>query len=98
MEHTQFSKESTGEKSLIGTMLAHHVKIHFIYIGLFIDIRSMRDNELHGSGLRLVNTKGEVQLSIKRTASGSANVKCHIFILSDAQFNIVNRELESVTC
>ena len=62
---------------------------------LFIDLRSMKENNLHGSGLRLVNTKEGVQLSIKRNTSG--NVKCNIFILSDAQINIVNKELESVT-
>ena len=65
---------------------------------LFIDLRSMRDDDLHGSGLRLVNTKEEVQLAINRRASGSGNVKCHNFILSDAQLNIINRKLESVTC
>ena len=64
---------------------------------LFIDLRSMKENNLHGSGLRLVNTKEGVQLTIKRNASGSGNAKCHIFILSDAQLNIVNKELESVT-
>ena len=63
---------------------------------LFIDLRSMKENNLHGSGLRLVNTKG-VQFSIKRNTSGSGNAKCNIFILSDAQINIVNKELESVT-
>ena len=64
---------------------------------LFIDLRSMRVNHLHGSGLRVMNTKEGVQLAIKRKASGSGNVKCHIFILSDAQLNIVDREVESVT-
>ena len=64
--------------------------------GLFIDPRSMKENDLRGSGLRLVNMKG-VQPAINRKASGSGNVKCHIFILSDAQLNIINRELESVT-
>ena len=52
---------------------------------LFIDLRSMKDNDLHGSGMRLVNTKDGVHLSISRTASGSGNAKCHIFILADAQ-------------
>ena len=64
---------------------------------LFIDLRSMKENNLHGSGLRLVNTKEGVQLSIKRNTSGSGNAKCNIFIFSDAQINIVNKELESVT-
>ena len=63
---------------------------------LFIDLRSMKDNELHGSGLRLVNTKEGVQLTLNRKTSGFGEAKCHIFILSDAQLNIVNRELESV--
>ena len=62
---------------------------------LFIDLR--KENNLHGSGLRLVNTKEGVQLSIKRNTSGSGNAKCYIFILSYAQINIVNKELESVT-
>ena len=64
--------------------------------GLFIDLRSMEDTKLHGSGLRLVNTKDGVQLEIERTASGSGAMKCHIFIISDAQFSIMNNELESV--
>ena len=35
---------------------------------LFIDLRSMKDNDLHGSELRLVNTKDRVQLKINRKA------------------------------
>ena len=61
---------------------------------LFVDLRSMGENQLHSSGLRLVKTKCGVQLTIN---SGFGNVKCNIFILSDVQFNIVNKELESVT-
>ena len=38
-----------------------------------------------------------VQLAIDRKASVSGKMKCHIFILSDAQLNIINREFESVT-
>ena len=47
----------------------------------------MRDNDLHGSGLRLVNREEGIQLAIDRKASGSGNVKCYIFILSDAQLS-----------
>ena len=64
--------------------------------GFFIDLRSMADHDLHGSGFRLVNTKDGVQLAIERKTSGSGSVKCHIFIISDAQFKILNKELESV--
>ena len=41
---------------------------------LFVDLRSMKENNLRGSGLRLVNTKEGVQLSIKRNTSGLACV------------------------
>lgn len=64
--------------------------------GLFIDLRSMSDNKMHGSGLRLVNTKDGVNLEIQRTTSGSGNVKCYIFAIADAQFSIANKELQSV--
>ena len=65
--------------------------------GLFIDLRSLRDNDLQRSGLKLVDTK-RVQLKINRNASGSRTVKHHILILSNAQLNIIKRELESIKC
>jgi len=64
--------------------------------GLVIDMRSMADQSMHGSGKRLVNTTDGVQLEIERKAEGSANVNCHIFVISDSQFNILHRQLESV--
>ena len=64
--------------------------------GLLIDLRSMASQEMHGSGTRLVNTTDGDQLEIKRsTEKGPYN--CHIFVISDAQFNIMNRQLDSVT-
>ena len=64
--------------------------------GLLIDLRSMRDQSLHGSGTRLVNTKDGVQLELERKASGSGDVKCHVFVISDSQMNIQGQQLESV--
>ena len=57
----------------------------------------MKNNNLHSSGLTLVNKKEGIQLVNNRKVSDSGNVKCYIFILSDALLNIINRELESVT-
>ena len=45
--------------------------------GMFIDLRSMVDRKMYGSGHRLLSTKDGVQL-----------VKCYIFIISDAQFTV----------
>ena len=64
--------------------------------GLLIDLRSMASQEMHGSGTHLVNTTDGVQLEIERS-TGKGPFNCHIFIISDAQFNIQNRQLDSVT-
>ena len=63
--------------------------------GLLIDLRSMASQEMHGSGTRLVNSTDGVQLEIKR-ATGKGPFNCHIFVISDAQFNIQNRQVQNV--
>jgi len=64
--------------------------------GLVIDMRSMADQSMHGSGTRIVNSTDGVQLEIERKAEGSGDMKCHVFVISDSQFNIMDRQLESV--
>ena len=63
--------------------------------GLLIDLRSTASQEMHGSGTRLVNTTDGVQLEIKRT-TGKGPFNCHVFVISDAQMNIQNRQFDSV--
>ena len=62
--------------------------------GLMIDLRSMDSQEMHGSGTRLVNTTDGVQLEIERDAKGSGTVNCHVFVIADSQFNIMNRQMQ----
>ena len=38
----------------------------------------------------------EVQLEIERDGSGSGNVNCHVFVISDSQMNIQGQHLDSV--
>ena len=64
--------------------------------GLLIDLRSMPSQTNHGSGTRLVNTKDGVQLEIQRNKKGSGNVNCHVYVISDSQFNVMGRQLDSV--
>jgi len=63
--------------------------------GLLIDMRSMADQDIHGSGKHIVNSTDGVQLEIERKAEGSGNVNCHVFVIADSQFNIMERQLES---
>ena len=64
--------------------------------GLLIDLRSMKSQKMHGSGTRLVDSTDGIQLEIERDAKGSGTVNCHVHIISDSQFNIINSQLESV--
>ena len=77
----------------------HHMTLQKFYaedkFGILIDLDSMASQKVHGSGTRLVNTTDGVQLEIKRK-TGKGPFNCHIFVISDAQFNIMNRQLDSV--
>ena len=79
---------------------SQHMNLQKFYtddkFGLLIDLRSMASQEIHGSGTRIVNSKDGVQLEIERKNSGSGDVKCHVYIISDFQFNIMGQQLESV--
>jgi len=59
--------------------------------GLVIDMRTTRDQTMHGSGKRVVGSNEGVQMELDRKAEGSGTMKCHIYVLSDAQFDIMGR-------
>ena len=62
---------------------------------LCIDLRTINDDFVYGDGKKLVNTQSGILLEIKKKGI-SANVKCHIFVLSDGLLNIVNKDLSSI--
>ena len=61
-----------------------------------IDFRCMADRNMHGSGVRLVNSTDGVQLELERTASGSGTINCQVFVIADAQFNILGNQMNDV--
>ena len=64
--------------------------------GLLIDLRSIADRTMHGSGTRLVNSTDGIQLELERTASGSGTINCQVFVISDALLGILRNQLETV--
>ena len=62
--------------------------------GLLIDLRCMADRTMHGSGVRLVNSTDGVQLELERTASGSGTINCQVFMIADAQLNILGNQMK----
>ena len=64
--------------------------------GLLVDLRSMTDQTMHGSGTRLVNVQDGVQLEIERDLEGTGGMNYHVFVLSDVQMGLQSRQLEYV--
>ena len=64
--------------------------------GLWIDLRTFPDPEIHGGGFALDSTCDGVKLEIRRKAGGSGKVTCHIFIVSDAIVGVMNGGLSSI--
>ena len=62
---------------------------------LWIDLRSHVDNEIHGSGLALKDTRDGVKLEIRRKVGGSGNITCDMFIVADALMEIKNSNLNA---
>ena len=61
---------------------------------LWVDLRTHPSDELHGGGLLLNSTKDGVKLEIKRTATGSGNVNCYVFVVADAVMEVENSNFE----
>jgi len=61
---------------------------------LLVDLRSMTDPLLHGTGKKFINnTDNNLYIEIDRDKVGSGNVNFHVFLISDAQMDIQNRQL-----
>ena len=88
---TKHKKSSCVESFTPYITLARYLTIN--KFGFFLDLRSMADVNMHGSGQRLVNSENGVQIALTRKTSGSGNVRCHIFSIGDAQLNIMDRQL-----
>ena len=64
--------------------------------GLWIDLRTFPDEEIHGGGFILDSTSDGVKLEIWRKAGGSGKVTCYIYVVSDALVEVMNGGLESI--
>ena len=63
---------------------------------LWVDLRSHADNEIHGSGLALKDTRDGVKLEIRRKVCGSGNITCDMFIVAEALMQIKNSNLNAI--
>lgn len=85
IKNTKYSNTSNtcGKSSWIWNVL------HWEQVQAFDWSALQADQAMHGSGTRIINSTDGVQLEIE-------DVNCHVFVISDSQFNILEHQLESM--
>ena len=64
--------------------------------GLWINLRTFPDEEIHGGGFTLDSTSDGVKLEIRRKAGGSGKVTCYIYIVSDAIVEVLKSGIDKI--
>ena len=64
--------------------------------GLWVDLRTFPDSEIHGGGFALDSTSDGVKLEIRRKAGGSGKITCYIYVVSDAIVEVMDGGLSSI--
>ena len=57
---------------------------------LWLDIRTIDENELHGMGRQMGNTSGGITMQVEKKAETPGALKAYIYLIMDAQLNIQN--------
>ena len=77
----------------------HNVDIASYYTdkyALWLDLRTIDNNRLHGSGRRLENTSEGIRLQITKKAESGGKLSCYLYIFQDAQINISDAQFLNV--
>ena len=81
----RFGREGVKEKDF-----------YYNKFALWIDLRTHPDNDIHGGGLALADTRDGVKIEIKRKQSGSGTITCYMFVVADAMMEVMNSNLHSI--
>ena len=57
---------------------------------LWLDFRTIDENELHGMGRRIENASEGITLQIEKKAESAGALNAYIYLIMDAQLNIQN--------
>ena len=55
---------------------------------LWLDFRTIDENELHGMGKQIGNTSGGITIQIEKKAETAGALNAYIYLIMDAQLNI----------
>ena len=57
---------------------------------LWLDFRTIDENELHETGRQIGNTSGCINIQVEKKAESAGALKAYIYLIMDAQLNIQN--------
>ena len=57
---------------------------------LWLDLRTIDENKLHGTGRQIGNTSGGINVQVEKKAESAGALKAYIYLIMDAQLNIQN--------
>ena len=57
---------------------------------LWLDFRTIDENELHGMGRQIGNTSGGITMKVEKKAGSPGALKAYIYLIMDARLNIQN--------
>ena len=63
---------------------------------LWLDFRTIDENELHGTGRRIENASEGITLQIEKKAESAGALNAYIYLIMDVQLNIQNGAYVSV--
>ena len=55
---------------------------------LWLDFRTIDENELHGMGRQIGNTSGGITIQVEKKAESAGALNAYIYLIMDAQLNI----------
>ena len=75
-----------------------HLQLHNISVreylvnkyALWLDFRTIDENELHGTGRRIGNPSEGITLQIEKKEESAGALNAYIYLIMDVQFNIQN--------
>ena len=65
------------------------------HFALVIDLRSLNDGNVVGSGKKIINAQSGVLVEITKVATNN-HITCYTYVVSDGIVNIVNKSLQSI--
>ena len=92
-EARKYFAEGRLANEVQGQLQLHDVSVGDYLVNkyaLWLNFRTIDENELHGMGRQIGNTSGGINIQVEKKAESAGALKAYIYLIIDAQLNIQN--------